>query len=330
MTAEHRSQRRLVTCLFLDVVGSTDRTVSLGPERMKRALERAFADLDEILRQHGGTIEKYIGDAIFVIFGAPAAHTDDPERALRAAIACTEWAARSRGAGGAVDVRIGVETGEALIDLDAVDMRQQMAVGTVVNLAARLQSHADAGEIVVGPTCRGETADVAEYAHERSAELKGIGAVSIASLVGLSTHAPYRPIRFVGRIAELRRLRAAFDRVLGGRATFALVSGPPGQGKSRLTEEFLATLPSDIRVLSARCRPGTESGTFTPLRQLVTADVGDPTIEALTARIGQLFPDETAGPSVLEGVAHAVGLPTSERILGLRPAPRRRAIQAAW
>src|SRR5205814_9656245 len=130
MTAEHRSERRLVTCLFLDVVGSTDMTVSLGPERMKRALERAFADLDEILRQHGGTIEKYIGDAIFVIFGAPAAHTDDPERALRAAIACTEWAARSRGAGGAVDVRIGVETGEALIDLDAVDMRQQMAVGT--------------------------------------------------------------------------------------------------------------------------------------------------------------------------------------------------------
>src|SRR5436190_2159560 len=119
MTAEHRSERRLVTCLFLDVVGSTDMTVSLGPERMKRAVE----------------------------------------------------------------VRIGVETGEALIDLDAVDMRQQMAVGTVVNLAARLQSHADAGEIVVGPTCRGETADVAEYAHERSAELKGIGAVSIASLV---------------------------------------------------------------------------------------------------------------------------------------------------
>src|SRR5205814_950911 len=188
----------------------------------------------------------------------------------------------------------------------------------------------DAGEIVVGPTCRGETADVAEYAHERSAELKGIGAVSIASLVGLSTHAPYRPIRFVGRIAELRRLRAAFDRVLGGRATFALVSGPPGQGKSRLTEEFLATLPSDIRVLSARCRPGTESGTFTPLRQLVTADVGDPTIEALTARIGQLFPDETAGPSVLEGVAHAVGLVTSERILGLGPTQRRDVIQDAW
>src|SRR5438046_1839091 len=194
MTAEHRSERRLVTCLFLDVVGSTDMTVSLGPERMKRALERAFADLDEILRQHGGTIEKYIGDAIFVIFGAPAAHTDDPERALRAAIACSERAARSRAGGGAVDVGIGVRSG------------------------AR------------------------------------------------------------------RGLRARFGGGLGGRATFALVSGPPGQGKSRLTEEFLATLPSDIRVLSARCRPGTESGTFTPLRQLVTADVGDPTIEALTAR----------------------------------------------
>src|SRR5438132_3594955 len=317
MTVEHRSERRLVTCLFLDVVGSTDMTVSLGPERMKRELERSFTDLKGILQREGGTIEKYIGDAIFVIFGAPIAHTDDPERALRAAIDCAEWAARSRGAGGAVDVRIGVETGEALIDLDAVDLRQQMAVGAVVNLAARLQSQADAGEIVVGPTCRGETADVAEYARERTADLKGIGAVSIASLVGLSTHVNYRPLRFVGRDAELRRLSAAFDRVRAGRATFALVSGPPGQGKSRLIEEFLATLPSDVRVLSARCPPGTESGAFTPLRQLVASDVGAATIEALAARTGQLFPDATAGASVLEGVAHAVGLTTSERILGL-------------
>jgi class 3 adenylate cyclase len=330
MTVEHRSERRLVTCLFLDVVGSTDMTVSLGPERMKRELGRAFADLEGILQGHGGTIEKYIGDAIFVIFGAPLAHTDDPERALRAAIACAEWAARNRGAGGAVDVRIGVETGEALIDLDAVDLRQQMAVGTVVNLAARLQAQADTGEIVVGPTCREETADVAEYARERTADLKGIGPVSVASLVGLSAHARYRPLRFVGRDAELRRLSAALERVRAGRATFALVSGPPGQGKSRLTEEFLATLPSDVRVLSARCRPGTESGAFTPLRQLVAADVGDPTIDALTARMGQLFPDEAAAAAVLEGVAHAVGLTTSERILALGPSPRRDAVQDAW
>src|SRR5207237_6759336 len=120
-----------------------------------------------------------------------------------------------------------------------------------------------------------------------------------------------------------------FDRVRAGRATFALVSGPPGQGKSRLTEEFLATLPSDVRVLPARCRPGTESGAFTPLRQLVAADAGDLTIDALTARMRRLFPEEAAAASVLEGVAHAAGLTTSERILALGPSPRRDAVQDA-
>jgi len=330
MTVEHRSERRLVTCLFLDVVGSTDMTVNLGPERVKRELERAFADLTQILQRHGGTIEKYIGDAIFVIFGAPAAHTDDPERALRAAIACAEWATQNRGAGGAVEVRVGVETGEALIDLDAVDMRQQMAVGTVVNLAARLQSQSAAGEILVGPTCREATADVAEYKGERTADLKGIGAVSIASLVGLGTFARHGPLRFVGRDAELRRLGAAFDRVCAGRATLALVSGPPGQGKSRLTEEFLATLPRDVRVLSARCRPGTESGAFTPLRQLVTADVGHDTLDGLATRIRQLLPDGATHDAVLEGIAHSAGLTTSERILALSAVQRRDAFQDAW
>jgi len=330
MTVEHRSERRLVTCLFLDVVGSTDMTVSLGPERMKRQLDRAFADLKEILHGHGGTIEKYIGDAIFVIFGAPAAHTDDPERALRAAIACAGWAAQNRSAGGAVDVRVGVETGEALIDLDAVDLRQQMAVGTVVNLAARLQSQADAGEILVGPTCREATADVAEYARERVAELKGIGAVSIAALVGLGPHLRHRPLRFVGRDGELGRLTAAFDRVRSGRATLALVSGPPGQGKSRLIEELLGTLPPDVRVLSARCRPGTESGAFTPLRQLVMADVGDGTLHGLATRIAQLLPDGATHEGVLEIIAHSAGLTTSERILALPALQRRDAFQDAW
>jgi class 3 adenylate cyclase len=329
MTVEHRSERRLVTCLFLDVVGSTDMTVSLGPERMKRELDRAFADLKEILQGHGGTIEKFIGDAIFVIFGAPAAHTDDPERALRAAIACRGWAAQNRSAGGAVDVRVGVETGEALVDLDAVDLHQQMAVGTVVNLAARLQSQADAGEILVGPTCREATADVAEYARERVADLKGIGAVSIATLVSLGPQLGHRPLRFVGRDPELGRLNASFDRVRGGRATLALVSGPPGQGKSRLVEEFLAELPPEVRVLSARCRPGTESGAFTPLRQLVTAD-GHGTLVGLATRVAGLLPDVATNQGVVEVIAHSAGLTTSERILALTALQRRDAVQDAW
>ncbi|MHB8632048.1 MAG: ATP-binding protein, partial [Candidatus Limnocylindria bacterium] len=213
---------------------------------------------------------------------------------------------------------------------DAVDARQQMAVGTVVNLAARLQSHADAGEVLVGPTCREATADVAEYANERTVDLKGVGAVSVASLVGFGVQSSHGPLRFVGRDAELGRLRAAFDRVRAGRATLALISGPPGQGKSRLTEEFLATLPAELRVLAARCRPGTESGALTPLRQLVAAEVGAGTLDALDARLRQLFPDGTTADGVLEVVGHSAGLTTSERILALGPPQRRDAIHDGW
>lgn len=330
MSVEHRSERRLVTCLFIDVVGSTEMTVARGPERMKRELDRAFAELRTILVGHGGTIEKYVGDAIFVLFGAPMAHANDPERALRAATACCEWATAHRREGGQLHVRAGIETGEALVDLDAIDDRQQMVVGTVVNLASRLQAYADPDEVLVGPTCRDVTADVAEFAAEREAPLKGIGQIAVAALASVGPHGPQRPLPFVGRGTELATLRRAFDRARGGRATFALVSGPPGQGKSRLAEEALAAVPEDVRVLAARCRPGSETGASTPLRQLVAADVGPAALDALAGRIAALLPADGQRTQIAEAVAHSAGIITSERLLGLGAAPRREAVHDAW
>ena len=123
---ERRSERRLVSCVFIDLVGSTGMGQRLGPERMQRVLSDSFREISAIATAAGGTIEKYIGDEVFVLFGAPAAHSDDVMRALRVAESSVIWASTSPNS---VSVRVGIETGEALVDLDAVGERERMAVG---------------------------------------------------------------------------------------------------------------------------------------------------------------------------------------------------------
>jgi class 3 adenylate cyclase len=143
-----REERRLVTCMFVDVVGSTELTVRFGAERLKRELGVAFSELSAIITSHGGTVEKYVGDAIYALFGAPITHEDDSLRALRAGVALRTWCLRGAAHGHPFAVRIGIETGEAIVDLEAAaSTRQQMSVGPVVNIAARLQQRAEPGEI---------------------------------------------------------------------------------------------------------------------------------------------------------------------------------------
>src|SRR5437867_10411086 len=112
----------------------------LGPERMQRVLTETFAEIGRVALAEGGTIEKYIGDEVFILFGAPATHIDDVRRALRVADACARLPTSAHEP---VAVRLGAETGEALVDLAALDDRQRMAVGTCVNVAARLRARAD-------------------------------------------------------------------------------------------------------------------------------------------------------------------------------------------
>ncbi|HJW50192.1 MAG TPA: adenylate/guanylate cyclase domain-containing protein, partial [Candidatus Limnocylindria bacterium] len=109
----------------MDVVGSTDLQAMVGAERLKRTLDRAFAELSDIMTSEGGTIEKYTGDGVFAIFGAPRAHGDDPLRALRAAEASLSWANRNRDGQLQVGIRIGVETGDAVVDVHRTDVEHQ-------------------------------------------------------------------------------------------------------------------------------------------------------------------------------------------------------------
>jgi class 3 adenylate cyclase len=302
---ERPSELRLVTCVFIDIVGSTDMTNRLGPERMRRVLEDGFAQIGSIAVAQGATIEKYIGDAVFMIFGAPVAHADDVARALRVAEACVQAMSSSTQP---ISVRIGIETGEALVDLDALDTRQRMAVGACVNIAARLQAHARPGEILVGPGCRAAAAPFAELVDLGPLDLKGLGQIHASRFVRLAGEDGAGTLSFVGRRPELERLRAAFERARSGRATLALISGEPGIGKSRLADEFVRAVEGEATVLRARFRPGTELGT-SPLAELVTGTPAD----ALPA-----------------GVAHLAGLASDARLVALPLVDRRNEIFVAW
>ena len=300
---ESRSERRLVTSVFIDVVGSTEMGRAHGPERTQRLLSDAFAHLSAAAVAEGGTVEKYIGDEIFVLFGAPAAHADDVVRALRLADAAVRWSKSN----GRLAVRVGIETGDAVVDLDAVGERQRMAVGTCVNVAARLQQFADTSEVLVGPTAVAAAGDRAEFGEPRIVDLKGLGRLPAARLIAVRDEGGSPSLPFVGRDAELERLEDAWTRADAGRATLTIVVGPPGIGKSRVADEFTRRVSSRARVRQTRCRPGTERG-VSPLRELIAED-------------GEDVPPE---------VAHSAGLRSDPRLLALATLDRRQQIEAAW
>lgn len=323
-----RSERRLVSCLFIDVVGSTDATVRLGPERMQRLLRSAFAEMSATITDHGGTIETYVGDAIFALFGAPVAQADDAERALRAADACARWSSATAAVDARLAVRVGIETGEALVDLSGVDQHQRMAIGECVNIAARLQQQGEPGQIIVGPTCHEATKSVATFESLGALNLKGLGEVDAWRFVEFGAADGVPEVEFVGRDAEINILADAFNRAIGGTATLALVVGPPGQGKSRLASEAIRTFGA-VRLLKARCRPGAETGVNTPLRQLLNADLPDATAEDVLERLVSLL-GEDDGAEAAAALCHGAGLAVDERLLTFGRMEQRDLIAGGW
>ena len=321
-------ERRLVTCLFIDVVGSTDATVRLGPERMQRLLADSFAEMSATITDHGGTIEKYVGDAIFALFGAPVAHADDAERALRAADACARWSLAPAASSARHTIRVGIETGQALVDLGAVNQRQRMAVGECVNIAARLQQHAEPGEIIVGPICHEATTRVAQFEPLGTLRLKGLGDLDAWRFTEFGAGDGVQPVAFVGREVELRVLGDAFDRAYSGTASLALIVGPPGQGKSRLASEAIRTW-GPVRFIQARCRPGAETGLNTPLRQLVNSELPDATPDRIRGRLSALLGTHD-GIEVASPVCHSAGLAVDERLLTVGHFEQRELIADAW
>src|SRR5919198_3257913 len=286
-----REYRKIVTVLFCDVVGSTELGESVDPEALRTLLGRYFDEMKAIVERHGGTVEKFIGDAVMAVFGVPRLHEDDALRAVRAAVEM-----RSALPELGVEARIGVNTGEVV-----VGTAERLATGDAVNVAARLEQSAGAGEVLLGPETARLVRDAVD-SEKVTLELKGKSEPLAAHrLLALDERAAARARRLdaplVGRARELRRLEETFAQAVEDRSCqLFTILGAAGVGKSRLTAEFIGSL-EDATVVRGRCLPYGEGITYWPvvevLKQLPPAtDLGlEP---AAVAAIEQLLGEEHA------------------------------------
>jgi len=274
-------ERRVVTALFCDLVGSTELAERTDPEELDRLLRRYYGLAREAIERQGGTVEKFIGDAVAALFGFPLAHEDDPERAVRAALDIVE---RVRAGGLGLRVRVAVEAGEAFVR-DAVG-GHGFAAGDVMNTAARLQSAAEPMSVIVGPRARASAAAGFELAEMRPLRLKGKRAPVRAWLVVrpvVVSASPARSITLVGRERELRELRSAVRDVTEGSGAVVLVEGEPGIGKSRLVAEVRSG--SDVLWLRGRSVETRDAAGYRPFAEQIRSWVGtDPSWAALVSQ----------------------------------------------
>ena len=295
-------ERKLATVLFVDLVGSTSFVAGADPEVARRRVTRFFDVVSRCIDAHGGTVEKFAGDAVMAAFGIPRAHEDDAERAVRAALAVRDSVREL-----ALDVRIGVEAGQVLAD----DGDSTFATGRPVNVAARLQQTAEPNEILVGPGVYRLLDGPVELEAAGERELRGVdGAVASWRVVGIADGAG-RVTRmsapFVGREYELELLQNTFERTArDSRAHLFTIYGEPGIGKSRLAHEFLAGLEG-ATVLTGRCLPYGEGITYWPLAEMVKVAAGiadDDPVEEAYAKLRACCEDE----AVADLIALAVGV----------------------
>ena len=237
--ATSRRERKVVTVVFCDLVGFTSRAESMDPEDVEALLGPYHARVRSELERRGGTVEKFIGDAVMALFGAPTAHEDDPERAVRAALAIRGFALDEE-----LELRIGITTGEALISLDArPDAGEGMASGDVVNTAARLQSAAPVNGVVVDKTTHRATRHAIDYREGEPVDAKG-KVEPIAVWEALEARARFGPEvldhvagDLVGRDQRPPRRFACRGESIpprGSRRRKGLLDGRPRQRKRRL------------------------------------------------------------------------------------------------
>ncbi len=275
-----REERRTVTVLFADLAGFTSRSENLDPEDVRAFLVPYYDVLTAEVTAHGGIVDRFLGDGIMAVFGAPTAHEDDPERAVRAALRILE---RIQNLGLDLQVRIGINTGPVLFAAGAGD-RDDSITGDTVNTAARLQTLAPIDAIVVGKATYRRTSRRFTYEARPLAAVKGkaepVAAWRVvAPRAGVGVNPDGQDgTPYIGRAVELSRLQDLFAKTIAARAAqLVLVTGEPGIGKSRIVSEFgarLEALPTLVAWRQGRSLPYGTSTTFWALGEILKAHAG--------------------------------------------------------
>jgi class 3 adenylate cyclase/tetratricopeptide (TPR) repeat protein len=299
-------ERKLATVLFVDLVASTELVAGADPEVVRRRVTTFFDAVARCIEIHGGTVEKFAGDAVMAAFGIPVSHEDDAERAVRAALSMIETLREID-----LDVRIGLESGEVVVD----ETDSTFATGEAVNVAARLQQAARPGEILMGAAAHRLTDGVIESEPGGPLELRGFRQPIEA----------YRPIcvgdggrelgsltaPFVGREPEIDLLDNTLERTVRDRRPHVFtIYGEPGVGKSRLVREFLAGAEG-VTILSGRALPYGEGVTYWPLAEMVKSAAGitdDDPLEIAREKLIECCGDEAIAEllGLASGVLEAV------------------------
>ncbi|HEY3247990.1 MAG TPA: AAA family ATPase [bacterium] len=260
-------ERKVVSILFCDLVESTPLAGSRDPEEWRAVVAQYFAQVRAAIEQFGGTVEKFVGDAVMAVFGLPAAHDDDPQRAVRAAhavLASTRMLPDLR-------VRIGIATGEVIANPRAAEKGEFLVTGEAVHLAARLQAAADPGAVIIDARTQRNTADIVDARPIGPLDLKGFAQPVDAwavTAVSADIERPRRALRapLVGRDEELQLLQTVLQRVVRDRrAAMVTIIGDAGVGKSRLFAEFRAALPAGTVILQGRSLPYGSNVAFSAL-----------------------------------------------------------------
>jgi len=351
-------ERKLATILFADVIGSTDLGEQLDPERLRALLQDYFTAMAAVVDTWGGTIEKYIGDAILAVWGVPAAREDDPVRALHAAREMLAELERinpelERRHGVRLGVRVGVNTGEVLAPVGAQPAGQFLVSGDAVNVAARLQQAAEPGTVLVGERTAAGARGVFLFDDPAELAVRGKRAPVVARRLGDPTGTEAgaggaRPLQapMLGRDRELSTLLGLLDEVVeDGAPRLVLVSGPAGMGKSRMLREFITVAAErrpELVVLRGRCLATGHGITFWALgevlRQLCEISLDEPADSAADklerhvagplAQIG-LSPDEIGRSAA--ALATSANLPVTRNPLNdLAPEQIAEEMAQAW
>ena len=338
-------ERKVVTMLFADLTASTEMSSRLDPEDLRSVLRPFFDAMADEIGRYGGTVEKFIGDAVVAAFGAPVAHEDDPERAIRCGLAMQRRLAElntevAELAGSDLAMRIGINTGEVL----AHSIEEGIVTGEAVNIAARLQSLARPGRVVVGERTYRDAREAFAFADLGDVSVKGIDRPLRVYEVereaaGTDEGRERATAPLVGRDPEMELLRLQFRRTVAqSNPNLITIVGPPGIGKSRLCDEAARAFEDEgARVVRGRCLPYGDGLTYWPLAEILRADAGildsDPaeeTIAKARERLDPRFPGEE-GLGVASVLLSSIGVElATDPLAGAEREAAQRLIARSW